>query len=135
MEIKFAQPEEAKILPICPPSTKKDFGIGLKFTIQRDDSTHSSTIKYRRLDNNKEEIIRFSEGYSDKTIVVYDGYNLNCTGFKPQCNKLPDGILVPAIIYEIDFNPRYGSTLNGNWERSVYTLETNYYEKAGTCAG
>ena len=103
----------------------------LSFTIQRDDSSHNSIIKYKSLDNNEEEIFKFNTGsYSDNTVVTYDGVSLTCTaayGNSPQCNNLPLGTPVPAKIIEINFNPRDGSAHNNEWSRNAYTISASNY--------
>ena len=121
----------------CPSSTNKDAKLKLSFRIQRDDSSHSSIISYRRLDTNKDEYFKFDWGYTDHTNVVYDGKNLTCTGNVNfiQCNELPINQPVPATIYEIDFNPRNGDAHQNKWTRNEYTIQTNYYEKVKACAG
>ena len=136
-KIKFLSPEDMKHVSKCPISTNKDAKMKLSFRIQRDDSSHSSIIAYRRLDTNKEEYFKFTGGYTDHTNVVYDGKNLTCTGSVNlvQCNELPFNQSVPATIYEIDFNPRNGKAHQNQWTRNRYTIETNYYEKVKACAG
>ena len=103
----------------------------LTFTIQSDDSSHNSIIKYTRLDNNKEEIFTFNtRSYSDNTVITYDGRSLTCAaahGISPQCNKLPLGTPVPAKIHEIDFNPRDGSAHKNEWQRNKYTISAQNF--------
>ena len=148
-KIKFVQPEDATNIPVCPITTSHpvfNFTIGLRFRIQRASSSHESTIKYKRLDNNQVEVFKFTSGPSDRMVLVYDGHNLHCTGikgdkYKQQCNKLPIDKLVPAIIYEIDFDPTNGKAPArtygklSKWERNKYTLETNYYDIVSSCVG
>ena len=139
-KIKFLSPEDMQHVSKCTNSTNKDAKMKLSFRIQRDDSSHSSIIAYRRLDTNEDGYFKFTGGYADHTNVVYDGENLTCTGLYNnvnaiQCNELPINQSVPATIYEIDFNPRSGSAYQNQWTRNEYTIETNYYEKVKACTG
>ena len=134
-QIKFVKPDAQNVLSKCPSGKNVDPKV--TFRIQQDDSTHSSTIKYRRTDTKKDEGFTFNK-FTDHTHVVYDGHSLTCTGNGKghhQCNHLPEVQPVPVIIYEIDFNPRDGNAKGDNWSRNKYTLLGNYYVAVAQCQG
>jgi len=138
-KIKFFQPDELDHYTRCSTAIKHESNITLTFRIQRDDSYHNSYIKYRRLDSNKNEVFHFNTGNNtDHTNVVYDGRFLKCNGNgrgDNQCNNLPEGQPIPATIYEIDFNPRYGKAYSNQWFRNKYTISTTYYALVDECQG
>ena len=73
-KIKFVQPEDATNIPVCPITTSHpvfNFTIGLRFRIQRASSSHESTIKYKRLDNNQVEVFKFTSGPSDRMVTDF----------------------------------------------------------------
>ena len=136
--INFIQLDGQNNFKKCPSAVNKKQT--LTFRIERDDSNHKSIIKYRRTDTNKNEQFTFNDGSADHTNLVYDGQNLTCNkdvaiDLESYCNDLPVGIPVPAIIYEIDFNPRDGKTINGEWSRNKYTISTEYYASVTKCRG
>ena len=131
--ITFLQPNEYNTFTKCP--TTQNMEQKITFTIQRDDSTHTSVIRYRRQDNGKYESLTFNTGYSDHTSVTYDGEFLTCTGSQPQCNQLEVDKPVRASIYEIDFNPRDGNAHENNWSRNKYTISASYYGTVKKCKG
>ena len=136
--IVFLNPNEYNYLKKC--SSSNHMKQNITFTIQRDDSSHDSFIRYRRLDNGKDEIFEFNVGNSDHTIVVYDGDSLTCSGHQSlssiKCNQLEVGKPVRAFIYEIDFNPRSGQARKNEWSRSKYTVSAILdYGIAKECKG
>jgi hypothetical protein len=129
--IIFLSPNEYTSLKKCTSS--KSMEQNITFTIQRDDSSHASFIRYKRLDNGKDETFVLNGRYSDKTIVTYDGDSLTCTG--DTCDQLDIGQPVRAFVYEIDFNPRCGEAAGNNWVRNQYTVSAQYYGVAKECKG
>ena len=100
----------------------------LIFEIQRDDSTHNTTVVYYRLDTKKQETFVFNIGYSDKTRLVFDGTNLVCPNISEstQCNKLPIDKPVRVLLISVDINPRKGETIDNNWNRNRYNLKGSF---------
>ena len=96
------------------------------FKARRDDSSSSTTFIYYRLDKKKEEKYVFKGGYSDVTIVSFDGTHLICSG--DQCQGLPNNQPVPVIVLAVDFNPRDGSAHGGLWWRNQYSISGSYIQ-------
>ena len=133
----------------------------LEFKIKQSKSSHNSYIRYKKLENNVEEIFYFNKTSENETIIVYDGVLLTCTNGcpefrrdackKPQCQKLPAFQPVPSVIKEIDFNPRDGVVPNGcgdcenpedyddpeywEWYRNQYSISAKYYVEMDMCKG
>ena len=129
----FLQPNDYNTFPKCP--TTQNMKQKITFTIQRDDSTHTSVIRYRRQDNGNSESFTFNTGYTDYTSVTYDGEFLTCQGSQPQCNQLEVDTPVRASIYEVDFNPRDGNAHENDWSRNKYTISASYYVTVKECKG
>jgi len=115
----------------CPIS-QLNIDTDIVFYIQRDDSVSSSTFRYWRLDLQRFETFSFLHGYSDHTNVRYDGHNLTCVDRNKnhQCNNLPRGTAVPAVVVSIEFNPRAGRAYRNQWSRNRYSLQGSYYQSS-----
>lgn len=128
-KVKFVNNGQIEMIKECPKS-QLNINTNIFFYIQRDDSKSSSIFRYWRFDSKKFENFSFNRGYSDHTRVTYDGHNLKCVGNRRghhQCNRLPRGVAVPAVVVSIDFQPRRGSAHRNDWNRNRYTIRGSYY--------
>lgn len=96
----------------------------LTFTMQRDDSSHSSYIDYIRLDNGQKKRYQFTGGYSDNTRIFFDGKHLECpkTTKSSKCGDLGKDNKVSVILTALHFKPRAGSAHKNQWSRNKYTF-------------
>ena len=159
-KIKFLTDNDTNKYVKCPAIAKSGAKQIIKFEIEQSNSSHNSFIRYKRLDTNVEEVFYFNQTSEIMTHIVYDGKNLTCTnGFRtpcindhcpvPDCQNLSPFRTTPAVIKEIDFNPRDGIVPNrcdvekcchyypefAEWERNKYSISASYYLPTDKCTG
>ena len=124
----LATEEQALLVKRCSMLTQ--INTDLSFSVQRDDSYHSSKVRYLRLDAANHEDFVFQGGYTDHTRLEFNGTHLVCRGTvsSSQCNHLTRDHPVKAIVLSIDFNPRDGKAHNDMWTRNQYRLKGTYYK-------
>ena len=101
----------------------------MTFEVQRDNSTHYSTIRYYRLDTQSVEEFALYGGSVGYTRLHFDGKTLTCFGNSQggECNSLHEGQHVPVVIFSINLKAHdgYSHTLNTNSNK--YSLRGSHY--------
>ncbi|CAK0835668.1 unnamed protein product [Prorocentrum cordatum] len=95
----------------------------ISFRIQRDDSSHSSSVTYMRRSNGQVETFTFIGGYADHTRLEYNRGILQCicSGVSAnacRCQSLGVESSTEVLLLSIDFNLRSGSVWSGQWFRN-----------------